>query len=158
MKTAKYPIPGGEVRLMTVREIAAIECDTPEKAHQYWLEHVATSPRFHPDKENFVVLHLTTKRNITGFDIVSVGTLDSANVHPRETFRAAIVSNAHAIILMHNHPSGDPTPSDADIRVTRDLREAGKLLRIDVIDHVIVGDYSTESKPYTSLRELGYFY
>ena len=87
------------------------------------------------------------------------GTLDTLLVHPREVFKKAIAANAAAIVLAHNHPSGDPTPSEADIKVTRDLIRAGQLLKIDVIDHVIIGRKTPErSKDYASLRELGYFY
>jgi DNA repair protein RadC len=90
---------------------------------------------------------------------ISHGLLDTILVHPREVFRAAIVANAAGIILVHNHPSGDPTPSAADIQVTRDLIRAGQLLKIDVIDHVIIGRATSErAKDYSSLRELGYFY
>lgn len=73
-------------------------------------------------------------------------------------FRAAIVNSAHAIVLAHNHPSGDPTPSEADIKVTRDLIQAGQLLKIDVLDHVIIGRYPIHQRGWVSLRELGYFY
>jgi DNA repair protein RadC len=80
-------------------------------------------------------------------------------VHPREVFKAAISANAAAVVLAHNHPSGDPTPSEADIKVTRDLIRAGQLLKIDVLDHVIIGHATPErQKDYASLRELGYFY
>ena len=87
-----------------------------------------------------------------------MGTLDSVVVHPREVFRAAIVSGAHSLVLMHNHPSGDPTPSEADIRVTRDMIRAGQLLKLEVIDHVIAGERTATARGYSSLRELGYFY
>jgi DNA repair protein RadC len=90
---------------------------------------------------------------------ISDGTLDTILVHPREVFRAAIAANAAGIVLVHNHPSGDPTPSDADIKVTRDLIRAGQLLKIEVVDHVIIGRATAErTKDYASLRELGYFY
>ena len=79
--------------------------------------------------------------------------MDTCLVHPREVFRAAVVSSAAALILMHNHPSNDPTPSEADIKVTRDLIRAGQLLHIEVLDHVIVGN-----PKHNSLRELGHFY
>ena len=80
-------------------------------------------------------------------------------VYEVEVFRGAIAANASALIIVHNHPSGDPTPSEADIKVTRDLIRAGQLLKIDVLDHVILGR-ATEQRPkdFTSLRELGYFY
>jgi DNA repair protein RadC len=109
--------------------------------------------------ENFQVLLLNTRRRMIGLEKISQGTLDSLLVHPREVFKAAILANAAAIILVHNHPSGDPTPSEADIRVTRDLIRAGKLLKIEVLDHVVIGRKSAERpKDYLSLRELGYFY
>jgi DNA repair protein RadC len=73
-------------------------------------------------------------------------------VHPREAFRAAVVSASAVIMLMHNHPSGDPSPSEADIRITRELIRAGQILRIDLLDHVIVG-----AGKFQSLRELGHF-
>ena len=93
-----------------------------------------------------------------GVQTISQGTLDTILVHPREVFAAAISKRASAIVLIHNHPSGDPTPSDADIKVTRDLIRAGQLLKIDVIDHVIFGRPTPERmKDYSSLRELGYF-
>lgn len=80
-------------------------------------------------------------------------------MHPREVFKSAIAANAASLVLVHNHPSGDPTPSEADIKVTRDLIRAGQLLKIEVLDHVIIGR-ATENRPkdYASLRELGYFY
>ena len=102
--------------------------------------------------ENFVVLFLNTRRRVKGFQIVSQGTADTLLVSPRETFRVAILAGAAAIVLMHNHPSGEASPSEADIKVTRDLMRAGHLLHIDVLDHVIVGNHQR-----ASLRELGYF-
>lgn len=87
------------------------------------------------------------------------GTLDTLLVHAREVFRSAIVLNAAAIILGHNHPSGDPTPSEADIKVTRDLIRAGQILKIEICDHIILGSSTPErAKDYSSLRALGYFY
>ena len=80
-------------------------------------------------------------------------------VHAREVFRTAILAAASAVILAHNHPSGDPAPSEADIKVTRDLIRAGQLLKIEVLDHVILGRPTPErAKDFSSLRELGYFY
>jgi DNA repair protein RadC len=127
-------------------------CDTPDKAVEYWRMHVAASPQFNPECECMVVVLLNTRRRVKGHQVVSIGTLDTVLVHPREVFRAAVVAGAAALVLMHNHPSGEPQPSEADIKVTRDLIRAGQLLKIEVLDHVIVG------KPnHCSLRELGYF-
>lgn len=90
--------------------------------------------------EVFAILCLSTKHRIIGFHEVSRGTLDTTLVHPREVFKAAILANASAIILAHNHPSGDPTPSDDDVALTQRLVEAGRLLGIDVLDHIVIGD------------------
>ena len=109
--------------------------------------------------ENFQVIFLNTRRRLIAVDNISQGTLDTILVHAREVFAPAIARHAAAIILAHNHPSGDPTPSEADIKVTRDLIRAGQLLKIEVLDHVILGR-RTEERPvdFVSLRSLGYFY
>ena len=109
--------------------------------------------------EHFLVLLLNTRRRLIRVERISQGTLDAIHVHAREVFKHAISANAAAIVLVHNHPSGDPTPIEADIKVTRDLIRAGQLLKIDVLDHVILGRKTTErERDYASLRELGYFY
>jgi DNA repair protein RadC len=109
--------------------------------------------------EEFHVVLLDTRRRLIRIEGISTGTLDSAIVHAREVFRGAIGANASAIILVHNHPSGDPTPSKADITVTRDLIRAGQLLKIEVLDHVIVGERTADrERDYFSLKEHGYFY
>ena len=109
--------------------------------------------------ESFQALLLNTRKRLIRVEEISEGTLDTILVHPREVFRAAIVANAAGIVLVHNHPSGDPTPSEADIKVTRDLIRAGQLLKIEVVDHVIIGRATAErAKDWASLRELGYFY
>jgi DNA repair protein RadC len=109
--------------------------------------------------ESFQTLLLNTRKKLIRSVEVSQGLLDTLLVHPREVFRAAITANAAAIVLVHNHPSGDPTPSEADIKTTRDLIRAGQLLKIEVLDHIIIGHATAErAKDYSSLRELGYFY
>ncbi len=109
--------------------------------------------------ENFQVVLLNTRRRLIRWEPISQGTLDTILVHPREVFKPAIAANAAAIVIVHNHPSGDPTPSEADIKVTRDLIRAGQLLKIEVLDHVIIGRPTQERpKDFASLRELGYFY
>ena len=109
--------------------------------------------------EHFQVLLLNTRRKLIRVEHISEGTLDTILVHSRQVFKFAITTNAAAIVLVHNHPSGDPTPSEADIKVTHDLIRAGQLLKIDVLDHVILGR-RTEDRPqdFVSLRQLGYFY
>jgi len=109
--------------------------------------------------ETFQIVLLNVRRRLVDVREVSHGTLDTILVHPREVFKSAIAANAAAVVLVHNHPSGDPTPSEADIKVTRDLARAGQLLKIEVLDHVILGRKTQErERDYVSLRELGYFY
>ncbi len=107
--------------------------------------------------EHFHVLCLNTRRRLISADLMAKGILDSVLVHPREVFALAISHRASALILVHNHPSGDPTPSEADIRLTRELSQAGRLLRIEVLDHIIVGHPTTERpRDFVSMRELGH--
>jgi DNA repair protein RadC len=90
-------------------------------------------------KEYFICLHLDGKNRILAVDICSIGSLNQSIVHPREVFKTALLSSAAAIILLHNHPSGDPTPSSEDLEVTRRLREAGELIGVKVLDHLVIG-------------------
>jgi DNA repair protein RadC len=99
-------------------------------------------------KENFIALHLDNKYNITKEEVISIGILDSSLIHPREVFKGAIKESAYAIILVHNHPSGDSTPSQKDIEVTRELMKAAEILDIKLLDHVIIGN-----KEYFSFKE-----
>jgi len=105
-----------------------------------------------PDREYFVALLLNGKNQITGIYQVSQGSLNQSIVHPRETFKAAILANSASILLAHNHPSGDLQPSTEDVSITRRLREAGDLLGIKVLDHIIV---DTDTKKYNSFVESG---
>lgn len=101
------------------------------------------------DKEYFMVILLDTRNRIIKDEIVSIGTLNSSIIHPREIFKSAIKESANSIILVHNHPSGDPNPSKEDEKITRTLIDAGDLLGIKVLDHVIIGDkkkYSFKEK------------
>jgi DNA repair protein RadC len=108
--------------------------------------------------EHFQAVLLNTRRKLIKVELISQGLVDTLLAHPREVFKPAIAANASAVVLVHNHPSGDPTPSPADIKVTRDLIRAGNLLKIEVLDHVILGRRGHEGgKDYASLRELGYF-
>lgn len=101
------------------------------------------------DREHFVVLCLDSQHQMTAIHTVAIGTLGAAPVHPREVFKAAILANAAAVIVAHNHPSGGPTPSRDDIMITEQLRAAGRLVGIEVLDHIIV----TDTDAYVSLRE-----
>ncbi|HZG58026.1 RadC family protein [Paenibacillus sp.] len=101
-------------------------------------------------QEHFVALFLNTKNRVVGRETLSVGSLNAAIVHPRELFRAAVKRSAASIICVHNHPSGDPTPSAEDIQLTHRLVEAGHIIGIEVLDHVVIGD-----RRYASLKERG---
>jgi DNA repair protein RadC len=100
--------------------------------------------------ERFVVVWLSSSNNILGFEVITEGLLNSSLCHPREIFRGAIVVTAASVIIMHNHPSGCLEPSDEDIKVTRQVFEAGKIIGIPVHDHIIFAGTS-----YTSLAERG---
>jgi len=128
-------------------------CEQPQQVVDYWRLHIATHPYFNPDCECMVVLLLNTRRRVKGHHLVSIGTMDMILVHPREVFSVAVAMKAAFIVVIHNHPSGDPTPSEADIKVTRDLIRAGQLLKIEVTDHVVIGNPG-----HSSLRGLGYFH
>jgi len=101
-------------------------------------------------QEHFVVLFLNTKNRVVGRETLSVGSLNATIVHPREVYRAAVKRSAASIICVHNHPSGDPTPSPEDIQLTHRLSESGHIIGIELLDHVIIGDRS-----YVSLKERG---
>ncbi|HXT13497.1 MAG TPA: JAB domain-containing protein [Candidatus Angelobacter sp.] len=144
-----------EFKVIALRECPLPEemkiCDQPQGAVDYWHLNVATNPYFNPECECFVVLLLNTRRRVRGHHLVSFGTMNTVLVHPREVFRVAVICGAAGVVLMHNHPSGEPQPSEADIKVTRDLIRAGQLMQIDVVDHVIIGNGK-----HCSLRELGH--
>jgi len=106
------------------------------------------------EQEMFYVLHMNSKSCLVYCQLTTVGLADRANVHAREIFREAIVRNASRVILCHNHPTGDPTPSHADISSTKDLIAAGEIIGIKVMDHVVIGKRTeTRIKDYVSFRE-----
>jgi DNA repair protein RadC len=102
-------------------------------------------------KEHFVCLFLNTKNHVIGQETLSMGSLNASIVHPREVFRAAIKRSIASIICVHNHPSGDPTPSPEDIQMTARIVEAGQIIGIVVLDHIILGDQN-----FVSLKEKGF--
>lgn len=102
-------------------------------------------------KEKFITLYLDTKNHVLKEEVVSVGSLNSSIVHPREVFKSALLESSASVIMIHNHPSGDPSPSREDILVTEKLVEGGKLLGIDVLDHIIIGEGR-----YISLKDEGF--
>ncbi len=102
------------------------------------------------EKEHFIGIYLDSRKRIIKQETIFVGSLNESVVHPREIFKIALDENAAAIILLHNHPSGDPSPSSFDIEITKELIKAGELLGIQVLDHIIIG-----GKTYVSLKEKG---
>ena len=127
--------------------------DSPERIASFLREEGSEDP-----VERFQVIMLNIRRRLIRREKLAHGTQDTLLVNPRQVFRSAIMADASALVLAHNHPSGDPTPSEADIKVTRDLIRAGQLLKVEVLDHIILG-HKTSARPagYVSLRELGYF-
>jgi RadC-like JAB domain-containing protein len=157
IKPMKFPAQPQEWKIISLRECPTPEnlqhCETPDQAAAYWKTHIASHPYFNSECECLVVFILNTRRRVKGHYLVSIGTMDTILCHPREVFRLAIMASAAAIIVAHNHPSGESTPSEADIKITRDLIRAGQLLKIEVLDHIVIGNPN-----HSSLRSLGYFF
>ena len=157
VKPFRFPSSPYEYKVTPLRECPMPEklqpCETPDQAADYWRLHIATHMHFNPECECLAVLLLNTRKRIKGHQLVSIGTIDTILVHPREVFRLAVITSAAAVILMHNHPSGESGPSEADIKITRDLIRAGQLLKMELLDHVVIGNGN-----FSSLRALGYFY
>jgi len=139
------------IQLPLVREAAQdIVVRTPEDVYQLCQDIADLA------QEAFHVLLLSTKNLLIDRQMVSLGVADASLAHPREVFRLAIGQlTTSAVILAHNHPSSDPTPSAEDIRITRQMIEAGKILDIKVLDHVVIGRHRGMNKPYLSMREAG---
>ena len=143
------------VQLPLVREPGTQRILTPEDAHRVCGDLAGLA------QECFHVLCLTAKHGLINRHLVTLGLADSALVHPREVFRPAVTDGASAVVLVHNHPSGDTTPSAEDVRITRQIVEAGKIMDIRVLDHVIVGRAIETAgdqparPPFLSLRENG---
>jgi DNA repair protein RadC len=131
VRESSVPLPTVKLRSST---------DAAEIARQYLK---------HTDREHFVTLFLNRKNTVIGINTVSIGSLTASVVHPREVFKPAILANAAAIICAHNHPSGDPQPSQEDRVLTKRLVEAGKLLGIEVLDHVTDFSVSLSGVPTT---------
>lgn len=146
------------MRPQRVRQVRAVfedgpdYCDANQRARFSspaivfkWLRGLADESR-----ECFLALHLDTKNRLICLDVVSIGSLSASIVHPREVFKAALLSSAAAVVFVHNHPSGDPAPSREDRAMTHRLAAVGELLGVRVLDHIIIG-----TDGYTSLADLG---
>lgn len=147
--TRPYAIPGFRISLVRepgVRLAERPQAHTPAETARILRDYIGES-----DREQFVIAFLTIRNRLIGVHTVSVGCLTTALVHPRELFKAAILSGCAGLVMSHNHPSGDPEPSAEDIALTRRIASAGALLGISVLDHLILG----EDGRFVSLRERG---
>ena len=140
-----------EVRVQRINETpGSFRLETPAAAVCYWHEKVAAMPWHDAEREMCVAVGLSTRFAPLGHSLVSLGSMNESVVHPRDVFRYAVAIGAYGVVLMHNHPSGDPSPSAADQSLTRRLADAGQILNLRLIDHVIVGGGS-----HYSFREAG---
>jgi DNA repair protein RadC len=158
------PKPGSPVtrRLVTsvVREdlLTTGALDSPQSVREFWAAVVAARPEHEPDKETLVVILVSARLHPFAWHLVSLGTLNETVAHPREILRPVIAGAAHGFALVHNHPSGDPAPSQADRELTRRIRDAATLLQLRFIDHVIVAEDCRTvpgREPLFSFREAG---
>ena len=134
-------------RMAKAEALEGLDFSSPNTIARYYMEDMR-----HRQKEVMKLLLLNTKAKLIGASDISVGTVNATLVSPRELFLEALKKNAVSIILLHNHPSGDPTPSQEDILLTQRVRKAGDLIGIELLDHIIIGD-----NRYISLREKGFF-
>jgi DNA repair protein RadC len=149
---SRVTIEGTAYRVCLVREDAPTRASdrpvisTPEEVRAFCAD-LATIT----DREHFHALLLDTKNRLIERVEVSIGSLAASLVHPRELYRAAVLASAASVVVVHNHPSGDPTPSSADLQLTRRLVRAGEVLGIELVDHVVIGD----GDAFASVREMG---
>jgi DNA repair protein RadC len=132
-------------RMSFQKSIEEIECNDPAVVAQYYMERLR-----HEDQERAILLCLNNKLRLIEECLLSIGTVNSASVSPRDVFMHALKCGASNVILLHNHPAGDPTPSRSDVAITNKICESGVMLDIRLRDHIIIGD-----KTYCSLREKG---
>ncbi len=125
--------------------------ETPEQVYAAFGPQLA-----HESREHVVVAVVDTRLRQVASELVSIGTINQALTHPREILRPVITRSAYGFILLHNHPTGDPTPSNADIEMTKSLTKASRLMQVELLDHVIIGRPSHGRKPFFSFREAGY--
>jgi DNA repair protein RadC len=151
------PRPMIEAKIVATRvcEPVARAAGTPEKIAAAWNAHVTTAPWYGDGREHLVAFGMDTRHNITELFLIAIGCLNECTAHPRDIMRPAVIANCYAMVLLHNHPSGDPTPSEADRALTRRIRESADLLQIHLLDHVIVGQPRDNMPGYFSFKEHG---
>ena len=143
----------GQFRVLCVGEAPPrpLSLDSPEAVASAWRDEIASKPWYDPEKEHMVVFVLNTRYRLKGWHLASLGTVNESMCHPREILRPVVVAAGYAFVIAHNHPSGEPSPSDSDRRVTERVKEAGAMLMVRLLDHVILGAPGR----YFSFREAG---
>ncbi len=156
-KAPKYrPGSTNRITVTSVREDpCTIAGDTPENMCRYWHEIIAAQPDHERDKESVIVVMLSTRLRPYAWHRVSLGSVNESPAHPREICRPVIAAGAYAFVMMHNHPSNDPSPSQADEAITRRISEVAALIQIRLIDHIIIGEPAPGRQGYFSFKEAG---
>jgi DNA repair protein RadC len=148
----RYQLPSYEVRVQRINETpSSMSVDHPQAALTFWNEVISQQIWYDPEREQCVSVLVNARLRGIGHSLVSIGSINEAVVHAREVYRAAVAFGAYGVVVLHNHPSGDPHPSGADEAITRRLRQAGDILQVRLLDHVIIG---AEGRFY-SFREAG---
>lgn len=148
----------GQFRIQTLRETTPdVLVQEPGEIYHYWQQHIAPSPQMQlPDKEHLVVVLVNLHGRVLGWNLVSMGGLQNCDAHPREILRPVLIGAAYSFVVMHNHPSGDVTPSDADRRFTRRLKDGADFLGLRFLDHLVIGhDLPHQQVPFFSFRQNG---
>lgn len=140
-----------KVTSLRVYEESLVKLDAPSLVKEIWYKSVVHSDWFDFEKECLVVFSLNTRLMSKGFFLISLGSLNETIAQPREVFKPLVATSAYGFIVVHNHPSGDPSPSEADRRMTRRLHELGEMMGIRLMDSVIIGD----KEKMFSFRESG---
>jgi len=153
--TDKYKASSFEFKLVRVRETGPkVEATTPEDYVDYWRSAVESADWYTESKECSVVVMTDTKLRIIGHALVSIGTINETMMSPRDVFAPVLGNGAYGFVAMHHHPSGDPSPSQADRSMTNRLREASENMLVTMFDHIIVGKAGS-AQPYFSFKESG---
>ncbi len=148
-----------QIKVVTIQESTSPygQMDQPRLLVDFWHREIALAAWFDPEKEHLVVVCLNAKCRFKAYNLVSVGLANTVLIHAREVFRPAIALAASSIVLIHNHPSGDPAPSKNDIDASKEIKSAGKILKIECLDSITIGKPTPEyPEGYASLRQMGY--
>jgi len=128
--------------------------DSPELIEEFYRKEIEKDQTIEFHKENLIVVAVDSRLKLIGWNLISTGTINETTAHPREIFRSLIASNAYGFVLIHNHPSGDPSPSSADRAMTKKLLEGSEILNIRFVDHLVMANLPSSEK-YFSFRECG---